>query len=307
MNQMTQNSKREYHTPVMLDEVVWLMNSKPGGVYIDCTLGSGGHALGLLEFAGAGARIIGIDRDQDAISTAKQELRHFSDNVTFVHGKFSDLQDIVMSLNVAQVDGILFDLGVSSYQLDEPERGFSYMEDGPLDMRMNRGNGQSARDLVNNLPAEELRDILKIYGEERWAVRIAEFIVRRRDKAPLVTTGELVDIVKAAIPARARRSGPHPARRTFQALRIAVNRELDELRLGLDQAIKILCPGGRLVVISYHSLEDRIVKTMFLRMSGSKNQGCLRILTKKPVIPCEEEVISNPRSRSAKLRAAEKF
>lgn len=307
MNQMTQNSKREYHTPVMLDEVVWLMNSKPGGVYIDCTLGSGGHALGLLEFAGAGARIIGIDRDQDAISTAKQELRHFSDNVTFVHGKFSDLQDIVMSLNVAQVDGILFDLGVSSYQLDEPERGFSYMEDGPLDMRMNRGNGQSARDLVNNLPAEELRDILKIYGEERWAVRIAEFIVRRRDKAPLVTTGELVDIVKAAIPARARRSGPHPARRTFQALRIAVNRELDELRLGLDQAIKILCPGGRLVVISYHSLEDRIVKTMFLRMSGSKNQDCLRILTKKPVIPCEEEVISNPRSRSAKLRAAEKF
>ena len=307
MNQMTQNSKREYHTPVMLDEVVWLMNSKPGGVYIDCTLGSGGHALGLLEFAGAGARIIGIDRDQDAISTAKQELRHFSDNVTFVHGKFSDLQDIVMSLNVAQVDGILFDLGVSSYQLDEPERGFSYMEDGPLDMRMNRGNGQSARDLVNNLPAEELRDILKIYGEERWAVRIAEFIVRRRDKAPIVTTGELVDIVKAAIPARARRSGPHPARRTFQALRIAVNRELDELRLGLDQAIKILCPGGRLVVISYHSLEDRIVKTMFLRMSGSKNQGCLRILTKKPVIPCEEEVISNPRSRSAKLRAAEKF
>jgi 16S rRNA (cytosine1402-N4)-methyltransferase len=304
---MTQNSKREYHTPVMLDEVVWLMNSKPGGVYIDCTLGSGGHALGLLEFAGAGARIIGIDRDQDAISTAKQELRHFSDNVTFVHGKFSDLQDIVMSLNVAQVDGILFDLGVSSYQLDEPERGFSYMEDGPLDMRMNRGNGQSARDLVNNLPAEELRDILKIYGEERWAVRIAEFIVRRRDKAPIVTTGELVDIVKAAIPARARRSGPHPARRTFQALRIAVNRELDELRLGLDQAIKILCPGGRLVVISYHSLEDRIVKTMFLRMSGSKNQDCLRILTKKPVIPCEEEVISNPRSRSAKLRAAEKF
>jgi len=307
MNQMTQNSKREYHTPVMLDEVVWLMNSKPGGVYIDCTLGSGGHALGLLEFAGAGARIIGIDRDQDAISTAKQELRHFSDNVTFVHGKFSDLQDIVMSLNVAQVDGILFDLGVSSYQLDEPERGFSYMEDGPLDMRMNRGNGQSARDLVNNLPAEELRDILKIYGEERWAVRIAEFIVRRRDKAPIVTTGELVDIVKAAIPARARRSGPHPARRTFQALRIAVNRELDELRLGLDQAIKILCPGGRLVVISYHSLEDRIVKTMFLRMSGSKNQDCLRILTKKPIVPCEEEVISNPRSRSAKLRAAEKF
>jgi 16S rRNA (cytosine1402-N4)-methyltransferase len=181
------------------------------------------------------------------------------------------------------------------------------MEDGPLDMRMGQGTGPSARDVVNNLPAEEIADILKIYGEERWAVRIAEFIVRRRDKAPIVTTGELVDIVKAAIPARARRSGPHPARRTFQALRIAVNRELDELHAGLDQAVRILCPGGRLVVISYHSLEDRIVKTMFLKMSGSRNQGCLRILTKKPIVPCEEEVISNPRSRSAKLRAAEKF
>ncbi len=307
MNQMTENIKREYHTPVMPDEVVWLMNPKPGGVYIDCTLGSGGHTLGLLEFAGAGAQIIGIDRDRDAISAAKQELKHFSDTVTFVHGDFSHLQDIVMRLNVLQVDGILFDLGVSSYQLDEPERGFSYMEDGPLDMRMRQGTGESARDLVNNLPAEELAEILKLYGEERWAARIAEFIVRRREKAPIVTTGELVDIVKAAIPARARRSGPHPARRTFQALRIAVNHELDELHAGLDQAIRILCPGGRLVVISYHSLEDRIVKTMFLEMSGSRNQGCLRILTKKPIVPCEEEVISNPRSRSAKLRAAEKF
>ena len=154
-----------------------------------------------------------------------------------------------------RVDGILFDLGVSSYQLDEPERGFSYMEDGPLDMRMRQGTGESARDLVNNLPAEELAEILKLYGEERWAARIAEFIVRRREKAPIVTTGELVDIVKAAIPARARRSGPHPARRTFQALRIAVNHELDELHEGLDQAIRILCPGGRLVAVSYTHLD----------------------------------------------------
>jgi 16S rRNA (cytosine1402-N4)-methyltransferase len=307
MNQMTSNAKREYHIPVMLDEVVWLINPQPGGVYVDCTLGSGGHTLGLLECAGTGARIIGIDRDQDAISNAKRELLHFSDTVTFVHGKFSDLQDIVIGLNVSQIDGILFDLGVSSYQLDEPKRGFSYMEDGPLDMRMSQGAGRSARDIVNNLSAEEIADILKIYGEERWAVRIAQFIVRRRNQAPIVTTGELVDIVKAAIPAKARRSGPHPARRTFQALRIAVNRELDELRAGLDQAVRILCPGGRLVVISYHSLEDRIVKTVFLEMSGSRNHDGLRILTKKPVVPCEEEVTSNPRSRSAKLRAAEKF
>jgi len=201
----------------------------------------------------------------------------------------------------------LFDLGVSSYQLDEPLRGFSYTENGPLDMRMQQGKGVSASDLVNNLPFEELRDILKDYGEERWASRIAEFIVKRRDTAPILTTGELVEVIKAAIPASARRSGPHPARRTFQALRIAVNRELDELRSGLGQAVRILAPGGRLVVISYHSLEDRIVKTVFRKMSGSRNQGCLRILTKKPIIPSKEEVISNPRSRSAKLRAAEKF
>lgn len=304
---MKPNAKDEYHTPVMSDEVVWLIHPRPGGVYIDCTLGSGGHALGLLEFAGAGAQVIGIDRDQDAISAAKERLNIFRDTVTFVHGNFSDLQDIVKNLGILKADGILFDLGVSSHQLDEAERGFSYMEDGPLDMRMGQETGPSAKDLINTLSAEEIASILKTYGEERWADRIAEFIVKRRDKAPVTTTGELADIVKAAIPAKARRSGPHPARRTFQALRIAVNQELDNLHAGLDQAIRILRSGGRLVVISYHSLEDRIVKTTFLKMSSPKGQDSLRILTKKPIVPCMEEIIANPRSRSAKLRAAEKF
>ncbi|HXL04249.1 MAG TPA: 16S rRNA (cytosine(1402)-N(4))-methyltransferase RsmH [Bacillota bacterium] len=307
MTQMKPNAKDEYHTPVMSDEVVWLIHPRPGGVYIDCTLGSGGHALGLLEFAGAGAQVIGIDRDQDAISAAKERLNIFRDTVTFVHGNFSDLQDIVKNLGILKADGILFDLGVSSHQLDEAERGFSYMEDGPLDMRMGQEAGPSAKDLINTLSAEEIASILKTYGEERWADRIAEFIVKRRDKAPVTTTGELADIVKAAIPAKARRSGPHPARRTFQALRIAVNQELDNLHAGLDQAIRILRSGGRLVVISYHSLEDRIVKTTFLKMSSPKGQDSLRILTKKPIVPCMEEIIANPRSRSAKLRAAEKF
>lgn len=304
---MKPNAKDEYHTPVMSDEVVWLIHPRPGGVYIDCTLGSGGHALGLLEFAGAGAQVIGIDRDQDAISAAKERLNIFRDTVTFVHGNFSDLQDIVKNLGILKADGILFDLGVSSHQLNEAERGFSYMEDGPLDMRMGQEAGPSAKDLINTLSAEEIASILKTYGEERWADRIAEFIVKRRDKAPVTTTGELADIVKAAIPAKARRSGPHPARRTFQALRIAVNQELDNLHAGLDQAIRILRSGGRLVVISYHSLEDRIVKTTFLKMSSPKGQDSLRILTKKPIVPCMEEIIANPRSRSAKLRAAEKF
>ncbi len=306
VSQTKANNAEEYHTPVMMDEVIWLMRPKHGGVYMDCTLGSGGHSLGLLEFVGDGAQLIGIDRDEDAISAAKQRLKGFHDAVTFVRGNFCDLKDIADNLGLSQVDGVLLDLGVSSYQLDEAERGFSYMEDGPLDMRMGEDAGLSAGDLVNTLPAEEITSILRTYGEERWAARIAEFIVTQRDRMLITTTGELVDIIKAAIPAGARRSGPHPARRTFQALRIAVNRELDNLHAGLDQAVKLLDPGGRVIVISYHSLEDRIVKTTFLDMSRMSQDG-LRILTRKPLVPCEEEIIANPRSRSAKLRAAEKF
>ncbi|NLS45571.1 MAG: 16S rRNA (cytosine(1402)-N(4))-methyltransferase RsmH [Firmicutes bacterium] len=291
----------------MLDEVVWLLNPRPGGIYIDCTLGSAGHSLSLLELKGTQIQIIGIDKDKDAILAAKEKLVPFTEVVTFIHGNFSKLKDIMGSIGIPHADGILFDLGVSGFQLDKTERGFSYMKDGPLDMRMGQEGDLCAKDLVNNLSGKEIAEILKTYGEERWAARIARFIVERRIKEPIVTTGQLVDVIKAAIPAGARRTGPHPARRTFQALRIAVNHELDNLRTGLNQAINLLRTGGRLVVISYHSLEDRIVKTTFLNESRLKKQGSLKILTKKPLIPCKEEIISNPRSRSAKLRAAEKF
>jgi 16S rRNA (cytosine1402-N4)-methyltransferase len=301
------NESKQYHTPVMLDEVVWLLNPRPGGIYIDCTLGSAGHSLSLLELKGTQIQIIGIDKDKDAILAAKEKLVPFTKVVTFIHGNFSKLKDIMGSIGIPHADGILFDLGVSGFQLDKTERGFSYMKDGPLDMRMGQEGDLCAKDLVNNLSGKEIAEILKTYGEERWAARIARFIVERRIKEPIVTTGQLVDVIKAAIPAGARRTGPHPARRTFQALRIAVNHELDNLRTGLNQAINLLRTGGRLVVISYHSLEDRIVKTTFLNESRLKKQGSLKILTKKPLIPCKEEIISNPRSRSAKLRAAEKF
>lgn len=304
---MKTNESKQYHTPVMLDEVVWLLNPRPGGIYIDCTLGSAGHSLSLLELKGTQIQIIGIDKDKDAILAAKEKLVPFTEVVTFIHGNFSKLKDIMGSIGIPHADGILFDLGVSGFQLDKTERGFSYMKDGPLDMRMGQEGDLCAKDLVNNLSGKEIAEILKTYGEERWAARIARFIVERRIKEPIVTTGQLVDVIKAAIPAGARRTGPHPARRTFQALRIAVNHELDNLRTGLNQAINLLRTGGRLVVISYHSLEDRIVKTTFLNESRLKKQGSLKILTKKPLIPCKEEIISNPRSRSAKLRAAEKF
>lgn len=304
---MKTNESKQYHTPVMLDEVVWLLNPRPGGIYIDCTLGSAGHSLSLLELKGTQIQIIGIDKDKDAILAAKEKLVPFTEVVTFIHGNFSKLKDIMGSIGIPHADGILFDLGVSGFQLDKTERGFSYMKDGPLDMRMGQEGDLCAKDLVNNLSGKEIAEILKTYGEERWAARIAKFIVERRIKEPIVTTGQLVDVIKAAIPAGARRTGPHPARRTFQALRIAVNHELDNLRTGLNQAINLLRTGGRLVVISYHSLEDRIVKTTFLNESRLKKQGSLKILTKKPLIPCKEEIISNPRSRSAKLRAAEKF
>lgn len=304
---MKTNESKQYHTPVMLDEVVWLLNPRPGGIYIDCTLGSAGHSLSLLELKGTQIQIIGIDKDKDAILAAKEKLVPFTKVVTFIHGNFSKLKDIMGSIGIPHADGILFDLGVSGFQLDKTERGFSYMKDGPLDMRMGQEGDLCAKDLVNNLSGKEIAEILKTYGEERWAARIARFIVERRIKEPIVTTGQLVDVIKAAIPAGARRTGPHPARRTFQALRIAVNHELDNLRTGLNQAINLLRTGGRLVVISYHSLEDRIVKTTFLNESRLKKQGSLKILTKKPLIPCKEEIISNPRSRSAKLRAAEKF
>lgn len=291
-----------YHVPVMRDEVLWMLRPRPGGIYLDCTVGGGGHAAAVLEHAGPGASLVGIDRDPEAIEFAGRRLAPFAGAFRLVQGNFADLAGILGDLGIEQVDGVLFDLGVSGHQFDDAGRGFSYMSDGPLDMRMDMGAGPSARDLVNTLPGDELARILREYGEERWASRVASFIVERRKRGPITTTAELVDVVKQAIPAAARRSGPHPARRTFQALRIAVNDELGSLARGLDQAVEAVRPGGRVVAISFHSLEDRMVKRKF-----AEGRDRLRTITTRPLVPCDEEVRANPRSRSARLRAAERF
>ncbi|MGE5592505.1 MAG: 16S rRNA (cytosine(1402)-N(4))-methyltransferase RsmH [Betaproteobacteria bacterium] len=293
-----------YHVPVMRDEVVWMLRPRPGGTYVDCTVGSGGHAEALLEHAGPRAFIVGIDRDPEAIEFAKGRLARFAGSFRLARGNFADLSRILGDLGIERVDGVLFDLGVSSHQFDDPRRGFSYMGEGPLDMRMDMGvePGPSAADLVNSLSNEELARMLRDYGEERWASRIARLIVERRRRGPITTTSELVDLVKQAIPAPARRSGPHPAKRTFQALRIAVNDELGSLVRGLDQAVESVRPGGRIVAITFHSLEDRVVKRKF-----AEDRRRVRTVTARPLVPPDEEVLANPRSRSAKLRAAEKF
>ncbi len=302
---MTQDDPVEpsgYHVPVMRDEVLWMLRPRARGIYLDCTVGGGGHAAAVLEQAGHGAFVVGIDRDPEAIESAGRRLAPFSGAFKLIRGNFTDLADILGGLGIDGVDGVLFDLGLSSHQLDDAARGFSYMSDAPLDMRMAIGHGLSARDLVNTLPGEELARILKEYGEERWASRIARFIVERRKRGQITTTSELVDVVKQAIPARARRSGPHPAKRTFQALRIAVNDELGGIARGLYQAVEVARPGARVVVISFHSLEDRIVKREFV-----EDRERLRLITGRPLVPCDEEIRANPRSRSARLRAAERF
>ena len=298
------DGRKPYHVPVMRDEVVWMLRPRPGGTYVDCTVGGGGHAEALLEHAGPSVLVIGIDRDPDAIESARARLARYPGSFRLVRGNFADLSRVLRDLGTEQVDGVLFDLGVSSHQFDDRRRGFSYMAEGPLDMRMDMGAepGPSAADLVNTLSAEELSRILRDYGEEQWASRIARFIVERRERRPITTTSELVDVVKQAIPASARRSGPHPAKRTFQALRIAVNDELGSLARGLEQAVESVRPGGRIVAITFHSLEDRVVKRKF-----AEERRRVRTVTARPVVPSDEEVLANPRSRSAKLRAAERF
>ncbi len=293
------------HIPVMLNEAIELLSPQEGGTYVDCTLGGGGHAKEILELIGPTGRLIGLDKDETALNRSKEYLAAFAHQVTLVHSDFRHVADLLKDLGIHEVDGILFDLGVSSFQVSKPERGFSYMEDAELDMRMDQRARVSAADLVNNLPEKELADIIFRYGEERWSRRIASFIVDRRKKSAITTTSQLVDIIKAAIPARARRRGPHPARRTFMALRIAVNDELAAVEEGLKTGVSLLNEGGRIVVISFHSLEDRIAKFTF-REYASQPERVLRILTKKPLVPGDEEVEDNPRARSAKLRAAEK-
>lgn len=306
------------HEPVLLEKVLEFLRPGPTGVYVDCTVGGGGHAEAILSAAGEGARLIGLDRDPEAIRAASERLAAFGERAQVVQANFADLEAVLDRLGVGEVDGVLLDLGVSSHQLDEEERGFRYQSDAPLDMRMGPDAPRSAAELLAELDADEIARILREYGEERFARRIAGFIDAERRRRPIQTTGHLVEIVKAAIPARARRSGPHPAKRTFQALRIAVNDELGALRRVLGGAVNRLRPGGRLVVISFHSLEDRIVKHHF----ADQARGCvcppevaacqcggapkIKILTRKPVLPEEAEVKANPRARSAKLRAAER-
>ena len=305
------------HRPVLLDECLEALAIKPGGVYLDGTLGRAGHSLAILRRLTAGGRLIGIDQDMTAIEAARERLAEFGDRVTLVHGNFRDLGSILRDLGAEGLDGMLFDLGVSSPQLDEPRRGFSYMHDAPLDMRMDGTAALDARQVVNTWSGEELCRILREYGEERYAARIAQAILRRRAQAPIETTGELADIIRSAMPAAALREKQHPAKRSFQAIRIAVNGELDALPPMLRAAADKLRPGGRLAVITFHSLEDRIVKRTLRELA----QGCTcppsfpvcvcgkkpLVRLDKPVTPSAAEVAENPRARSARLRTAEKL
>lgn len=311
------------HTPVLLAEVTQQLSLQPGAIFVDCTLGGAGHAKRISHLVAPTGIVVGIDQDDAALIAAADTLRlgqQSSPTTVLVKGNFGNLDECLLEARVPYVNGFLFDLGVSSPQLDVAGRGFTYQEDAPLDMRMDRSTSQpTAADIVTTYPETELARIIREYGEERWASRIAAFIVAARGHHRIATTGELVEIVKAAIPAAARRTGGHPARRTFQALRIEVNHELEVLERGLESAIRWLAPGGRIVVISYHSLEDRIVRDVF----SAAGKGCvcppdlpvcrcghepvLRIITKKPVVPTDEEVEANPRARSARLRVAEKL
>jgi 16S rRNA (cytosine1402-N4)-methyltransferase len=311
------------HTPVLLAEVTQQLSPHPGSIIVDCTLGGAGHAKRLLDLLVPDGVLVGIDQDDSALIAAEITLRLGqqipSENVKLLKGSFANLDELLAEAGVPYVDGFLFDLGVSSPQLDFPERGFSYQEDAPLDMRMDPGQQTlTAAEVLATYSEADLARIIREFGEDKWASRIASFVVRARAREPLRTTAELVAVIKAAVPAAARRQGPHPAKRTFQALRIEVNHELDALRSGLDAAVRWLVPGGRVAVISYHSLEDRIVKQAFSQLS----QGCtcppdlplctcghvpvLRVLTRRAIVPTAEEIASNSRSRSAKLRVAEK-
>lgn len=310
---------RYEHRPVMLEEVVRLLDVGPGSTYIDGTVGGGGHAERLAELAGPRGRVLGIDRDPQALRAAADRLSRFGDRVSLVQGRFSAIAELAERAGMVPAMGVLLDLGVSSPQLDIEERGFSYHGGQRLDMRMDQdGDGPTAAELLQTLDEAELTRIIRDYGEERWAARIAGFIVRARRQRPLETAEDLVEVIKAAVPAGARRTGPHPARRTFQALRIAVNDELGELAAVLAAIPGLLGPGGRVVIISYHSLEDRLVKNAFRDAEracrcppGLPECRCgrvttLKVLTRKPVVPAEEEIAANPRARSARLRAAER-
>lgn len=306
------------HASVLLEETIENLRVRPDGVYVDGTLGGGGHALEVCKRLSATGRLIGMDQDEDAIAAAGERLRSYGDRVTILRENYCGMVHQLMTRGIQRVDGILLDLGVSSYQLDDASRGFTYREDAPLDMRMDRRQVRTAYDIVNTYGEEELYRVIRDYGEEKFAKNIAKHICRARETQPVSTTGELTEIIKAAIPAKMRAVGGHPAKRTFQAIRIEVNQELAVLEQSLDGMIDILGDGGRLCVITFHSLEDRIVKNIFRRnehpctcppefpvcVCGKKPKGF--VVTRKPIVPTEEEIKANKRSRSSKLRVFER-
>ena len=306
------------HKSVLLNETIENLNIKPDGIYVDGTLGGAGHSLHLAEKLSEKGRLIGIDQDADAVAAASERLKRFGDRVTIVRSNYEQMPEVLKSLGIDRVDGIMLDLGVSSYQLDTPERGFTYREDAPLDMRMDQRQAVTAKDIINEYSEFDLYRIIRDYGEDRFAKNIAKHIVMAREKAPVETTGQLTEIIKAAIPAKVRAGGGHPSKRTFQAIRIELNRELEILENTIDAMIDCLNPGGRLCIITFHSLEDRIMKVKFnnnehpcicppdfpVCVCGKQSKG--RNRTRKPVLPSEEELLENSRSKSAKLRVFER-
>lgn len=306
------------HTPVLFEECMEALRIRPGGTYADGTLGGGGHASGIAERIGPEGLLIGIDRDRDALEAAGERLEAYPCRKLLVQSTYAEIRSVLEENGIEGLDGAILDIGVSSFQLDNAQRGFSYMQDAPLDMRMNREDQFSAYDVVNGYDRDQLAWIIRTYGEEKWASRIAEFITAARADGPIETTGQLTELIKAAIPASARRDGPHPAKRTFQAIRIEVNGELEQLEKAVDEYCDLLLPGGRLCIITFHSLEDRIVKDAFHRrlnpctcpkdlpMCICGKVPDVKKVTGKPITAGKEELEGNPRSRSAKLRVIEK-
>ena len=306
------------HRSVLLNETVDSLNIKPDGIYVDGTLGGGGHAYEVAKRLGPSGRLIGIDRDADAIAAATERLKDYKDKVTIVRSNYRNIREVLEGLRIQKADGIYLDLGVSSYQLDTVNRGFTYRENAPLDMRMDQRNEKTAADIVNDYGEMELYRVIRDYGEEKFAKNIAKHIVQARKTGRIETTDQLVEIIKAAIPAKMRAEGGHPAKRTFQALRIELNQELEVLNESIDTMIDLLNPGGRLSIITFHSLEDRIVKTRFrtnenpcicppdfpVCVCGRKSRG--KVITKKPIVPGDEEITENRRSKSSKLRVFER-
>ena len=290
------------HLPVLVEDVIEFLGPHPDGIYVDGTLGGGGHALKILERSWPTGRLVGIDRDEEAIEEARKRLKSYEVRTTIIHGNFSDLRTILGELKISGVDGIVLDLGVSYHQLTNGKRGFSFQWEGPLDMRMDRSQGEPASKLINTLPQGKLEGILRRYGEERWARRIAKAIVRHRQKTSITTTTQLRDIISSAVLKQPRHI--HPATKAFQAFRIAVNDELSNLERVIRDSIPLLKRGGRLCIISFHSLEDRIVKQTFRHYE--RDLGSITVITKKPVLPPKEEIAENPRARSARLRVAER-